>query len=418
MEDEIDLRAYIEVLLRYKYWIAGLVVLAAVAAFVVTSLRPVMYEARSLILITQPRYELQFDSRFQTQVGLQTYKAVPELAMSDGVLQAVVDDYSPTARSGIEEWTLDTLWEMVEASSGSDISVVLLEVRSESAEDAAAIANVWARELVKRGRELYGQGEADITFFEEQLQQAQQKLQQAESALIEFQARNEASTVNARLESLRAAQAEHLANQRMVTYLIQDVQGLRAQLAQQAGSQAASPADALTVLLLQIKAFNATSSTPVMLQISGSGEFSEMTLAEQRALLEDLVVTLEAKSAEIDKQIAELSPQILALQGELQAISVESNQLGRDQEMASGTYKTLALKLQEAQISSQAASGTLQVGSEATIPNIPMARGRLINTIIAGMVAFLIAAMGAFLVDFWRGKAAQSERDSPALRTE
>jgi hypothetical protein len=34
------------------------------------------------------------------------------------------------------------------------------------------------------------------------------------------------------------------------------------------------------------------------------------------------------------------------------------------------------------------------------------------------MVAFLIAAMGAFLVDFWRGKAAQSERDSPALRTE
>jgi uncharacterized protein involved in exopolysaccharide biosynthesis len=65
MEEEIDLRQYITVLMRRWYWIAGLALAAAVVAFGVSSILPPTYEATALVVVTQPRYLFQFDSRVQ-----------------------------------------------------------------------------------------------------------------------------------------------------------------------------------------------------------------------------------------------------------------------------------------------------------------------------------------------------------------
>jgi succinoglycan biosynthesis transport protein ExoP len=402
MEDEIDLRAYIEVLIRYWLWIAGLAVVAAVVAFVVSSMLPRTYEASAVVLVTQPRYQMQFDPRIDTQQGTPAYNAFPTLATSDDVLQNVVEGYTPSNASGIGQWTLSTLRGMVEATSQGDPSLVVLKVTSRSPKDAAAIANVWADRLVKRGTELYGQGEADVTFFEAQVQQAQQALDQAEAALVDFQARNQASIVSAQLDSLRRSQADYLADQRAIAYIIQDIQGLRAQLAEQTAGQPVSLADSLTALFLQIKAFNAQASAPIQLQVQSSTDLSDKSVEEQIAFLDDLVATLQAKSAENDSRLAELEPQILALQKQLQEINVESDQLTRTRDLARDTYTTLARKVDEARIAAQEASGMLQVGSEAAVPAAPVGPRRLVNTAIAGVLGLMIGIVGVFAVELWR----------------
>lgn len=417
MEEEIDLRAYIEVLLKYWYWIVGLAVLAAVAAFVFTSLQPATYEAKSVVIITEPRYQMQFDDRFATQPGVPAYKAFPTLATSDGVLQAVVEAYSPSPASGIEKWTLTTLRKMVAATSEGDPSLVILTVTSRSAEDAAGIANVWADTLVVRGSALYGQGEADVVFFEAQVQEAQAALDQAESALVDFQARNQVGILTARLSSHQQAQADYLGQQRAIGYIIQDVEGLHAQLAEQTGDQGASLADSLTALLLQIKAFDAGSATPVQLQVDGNASIADKSPAEQRAFLAGLVATLEAKSAEIDGRLAELEPQILSSQRDLQAITVESDRLTRTRELARDTYMTLARKLQEARISAQEENGTLHVGSHAAVPELPVGPRRMFNTAVAGLAGVMVGVVVAFVAEFWRSKEALTEQVSPALKT-
>ncbi|RLC98999.1 MAG: hypothetical protein DRI77_03815, partial [Chloroflexi bacterium] len=66
MEEEIDLRVYVEVLVRNWKWIAGLALVAAVVAFVASSFIPPTYEATALAAITKPRYVMQFDPRFET----------------------------------------------------------------------------------------------------------------------------------------------------------------------------------------------------------------------------------------------------------------------------------------------------------------------------------------------------------------
>ena len=105
MEEEIDLRAYVAVLIRYWKWIAGLALVAAVAAFVVSLLLPSSYEASAVVIITEPRYQMQFDPRFATvDQWTPAYKAFPTLATSDEVLQRVLASYTPPPEAGIEAW--------------------------------------------------------------------------------------------------------------------------------------------------------------------------------------------------------------------------------------------------------------------------------------------------------------------------
>jgi succinoglycan biosynthesis transport protein ExoP len=402
MEDEIDLRAYIEVLLRYWKWILGLALAAAVVAFGVSMLLPRTYVASAVVLVTSPRYQIQFDPRFGTEEQTPVYKALPSLAMSDGILQNVVEGYAPSDKSGINPWTLAVLRGLAEATSEGDPSLVLLKVTSRSPKDAAGIANLWADTLVERGNEIYGQSATDVGFFETQVSEAEEALQQAEAALIEFQARNQASIVSAQLDSLRQTQTDYLADQRMATYIIRDIEGLRAQLAEQTGDQAVSLADSITALFLQIKAFNAQASTPLQLQIQSSAALSDKSLPKQMAFLDDLVATLQAKSTESDNRLTQLEPQILALQRQLQEINVEGDQLTRARDLARETYVTLARKLDESRIAAQEDNGMLQVGSYASTPEKPAGPRRLMNTAVAGMLGLMVGIFGAFFYEFWR----------------
>ena len=421
MEEEIDLRAYVAVLIRYWKWIAGLALVAAVAAFVVSLLLPSAYEASAVVIITEPRYQMQFDPRFKTaDQWTPAYNAFPTLATSDGVLRSVLDAYAPSPEAGIEEWKLRTLSGMVEAISEGDPSLVVLRARSRSPEDAAAIANLWADALVKRGNDIYSDREDDVEFFQEQVAQAGQALDDADAALVEFEARSQASTVDAQLESLRQAQADYLADQRAIAYIVQDIQGLRAQLVQQPGDRPVSLADDLTALLLQIKAFNllqvealdAQASTSIQLQISSGGSFSDKSPAEQVAFLDDLVDTLEAKSSKIDGRLAELEPQMLALQRRLQEIAAESDRLTSARDLTSETYKTLARKLEEARIAAREENGVLQVGSYASVPEKPVSPRKMHNTAVAGTLGLMLGVFGAFALEWWRTDEERGDRES------
>lgn len=417
MEEEIDLRAYVEVLIRHWKWIAGCTLAAAVTAFIISLLLPPTYEASSVIIITQPRYQMQFDPRFEV-VDQQTpaYKAFPTLATADETLQSVLEAHTSSAEARIRAWTLETLSDIVEATSEGDPSLLVLKVRSRSPEDTAAIANVWADVLVQRGNEIYDESEEDVAFFSQQAAQAEESLDEAEKALIEFQARNQASIVDATLRSRIQTQADYLAEQRAIAYLTQDIQGLRDQLSQQPGDEPASLADDLTALFLQIKAFNAQVFAPIQLQVSSAEFLSQKSLSGQIGFLDDLVTTLETKSSNIDGRLAELEPQILALQKQLQEIKVEEDRLIRARDLAQETYMTLARKLEETRIAVQEKNSMLQVGSYAAVPETPISPCKMLNTGVAGMLALMIGVFGTFALEWWRGAEGHESRGAEGQR--
>jgi uncharacterized protein involved in exopolysaccharide biosynthesis len=412
MEEEIDLRVYVDVLIRSWKWIAALALVAAVAAFVVSLMLPATYEASGVVIITQPRYQMQFDPRFKTvDQWTPAYKAFPTLATSDGVLHNVLDAYTPPPEAGIEEWTLGKLANMVEATSEGDPSLVVLRVRSRAPEGAAAIANLWADALVAQGNKIYSEREDDVAFFEAQVAQAETALNQADAALIEFEARSQGNIVGAQLESLLQAQADYLADQRAIAYVVQDIEGLRDQLAQQPDDRPISLADDLTALLLQIKAFNllqvkaldSQASAPIQLQVNSAESLSDKSPAEQIAFLDNLATVLAAKSSEIDGRLAELEPQTLALQEQLQEVTAEGERLTNARDLSSETYLTLVRKLEEARISAQEENGVLQVGSYAAIPEESVGPRKLLNTAVAGALGLMLGVFAAFALHWLRG---------------
>ena len=274
---------------------------------------------------------------------------------------------------------------------------------------------------MRAGSDIFGDSTRDVDFFKDQVAQAGQALDETDAALIEFEGYNQSNIISTKLDSLNRAQAEYLSDQRTISYIIQDIQGLRRQLATQRGDESMSFADGLTALLLQVKAFNArvaTSETsdstlapvlvpapvpaPIELQIDSSESLSNKTRAEQIVFLDDLVATLQTKSTETDVRLAELEPQILASQRTFQQLTAEQDRLVRAQEVARETYLTLTRKLDEARIAAQEENSTLQVGSYAAVPESPIGQRRLFTTGVVAVVALTFGVLAAFFIDFWR----------------
>jgi succinoglycan biosynthesis transport protein ExoP len=403
MEEEIDLRAYILVLLKYWKWILGITVAAAAVALAVSFLLPPTYEATALVAVQAPQPVVNLDPRLQVLVLSQppqpASRAYLELAEGDGVLEALFSRLSPRPA---EIQTLRDLRGMVKARAGTDPGVVRLTVRARDPQQAARIANLWAETFVAHANRVYGAGEEDLRQLEGQLAQAEAELEAAERALIEFQARNPAGLLEAQLDSLRQKQRDYLGAQRAIADILRDIRALQERLARQPEDRPASAADALVVLWLRIHALTAPTFPSIQLQAGSAASPSGPSVREVRALLSDMARDLEAKSAEIGPRLKELEPQILQLQKQLQEIYTEQDRLTRRRDLAKETYTALARKVQETRLAVQGAQRTARLSSRASAPEEPASPRKLLNTAVAGTLGLMLSTMGAFAAEWWR----------------
>jgi len=422
MEEEIDLRAYVVVLIRYWKWTLGLAVVAAAVALAISFLIPPTYEATALVAVTEPRYMMRFDPRFETVNNIQpVYKAYPELATSDDMFQSLLTSLTPLPQ---EVETPYDLQKMAEAGAGTDPSMVRLIVRSRRPEEAARVANTWAELFVTQANEIYGSHSGEqVPFFESQLERAQVELETAEQALIAFQARNQRAVLEAQLASAQQDLQDYLVEQREIERAVRNARALQASIAGQPVGEQASPGDDLTALLLQMRAFNVRASRPaeaarttsygaeleagpsIWLQVSDATLLSSgRTAGELVAFLDGLAATLEARAGEIETQAAALEPQILALQQQRQEMQAEEDRLTRARDVARETYVTMARKVEEARIAAEDTSGEVRLASRASVPEKPVSPRKVLNAAVAGALGLMLGVFGAFALEWWRGE--------------
>ena len=399
LEEEIDLRPYIEALIQHWKFIVGLAVLAAVIAFAIVSFRPPTYEATALVAVTVPQ-QLVLESLTQDDLAPSftavnkstTYtKAFPELAVSGELLQKLLQELDQTQ---LATGNVEQLQKRLEAEVGSDPTIIRLTATAESPEQAATIANTWANLFVPWANDVFGDGgDERVLFFETQLGDAQTRLTEAEQTLSQFQAENRTNIISNTLASYNQTQADLLAEQRDLRVLLQDVHSLQAQLQAQPGNETASLAHQLTALNLQLRAFNADTENALQLQIAPE---TELTGPDGEALadfLASLAAALENRTAQIEIDLADLEPQILALQQQLQEAETEYGRLSRARNEAEETYIALSRKMTEERISAQDTTGGVRLAGLAIVPSEPAGRGRLLAAAVAGILGGLIGAV-------------------------
>jgi polysaccharide biosynthesis transport protein len=392
LDDEIDLRPYIAALLKNWYWIVGSGIVAGLAALIVSLLLPPTYEATALVAITRPRYVLQFDPRFQNVTNIQpVYRAYPELATSDAVLQELRESRFVAA----DEQSLSDLRQMASAAAGSDPSLVRLAIKADNPEAAAAIANQWADIYVQRANELFGNQSADqVAFFEAQLTVATADMEQRQAAITAFQGQNRSAILETQLLSYSEIQIAYLTRQQRLVLLQTDIQGFQEQVG---ASQTTTAADQLTALLLQLQTFGVGETAVLQLQLSGSEAVSALSPAEQQLLLANLATAVSAAIEQINQKLANLEPEILAAQAELQQLTGAYSRLEQDLTIAQQTYATLSHKLEEARLTTEGVGSEVQLASYAAVPEKPVGQSKAISIAIAAIVGLLFSMAGVIL---------------------
>jgi uncharacterized protein involved in exopolysaccharide biosynthesis len=395
LEEEIDLRPYIEAIVKKWYWVIGSGIIAGIVAFLIASNLPDEYEATALVAIIEANNVIQFDTRFQDADETQPLNAFPELAKSDELLNLVLKTAELPRTISLSE-----LAEQLSVEQGADKSLLRFIVTEESPEAAASLTNVWAKQFVDWANLIYRDQEDEVLFFEERLEVTKQNLDAVEQALIEFQSIDQSDTISNTLSVYNNTQKAYLQEEQELILLLQDAESLRGQLSN-TNSQDNNFAYELTALSLQLRTFHAGNTLPIQLAFDNSLSLENLNRADQLAFLESLIAVIEDRSIQVKAELNNLTPQIQSLQQQFQEFDTEHERLSRDFQITEETYLALATKLEEERITSQSTFNNFRLVSQASIPSEPVNSRSLFNVIIAASLASSVAIMLILINKWW-----------------
>lgn len=425
MEDDIDLRAYVSLLLNRWKLIAALIVCGALVAGGVAYTTPRSYEAEAMLSVSQPRYSLKLDG--VSQGAPLPLKAYPDLALSDGVLNELYRGVKVDLPDSVN--TLDKFRSRLRAQAGADPTLLRLIVRDENAQDAAAIANAWARLLTQKAGELYAQDNANLTMYETQLADVKVQLEQADKALAVFQAQNQAGILQVQLTSQQAILSDYFLREHEFKLLLETTADVLSRLQSLDAAAPASFTDEVVRLMISAQAADSqmstgteTSSLPkadsassrlLQVQVNTDPLAGLLTVADQRASLDALAKTLDSRVAEFRAAAGELEPAILDLQGQLAEARRRETELTRTRDLVEKQYLALSSKLDEAHIAVQESNNVVQLASAAAAPTEPSGLGRSV-LIGAGALLGALVGGGLTLVQAWWRSDPRFGRARPA----
>lgn len=405
MEETIDLRPYVEALLR-RWWVILGAVIAGVLIAVFLNYSQTNYRATALVAVTDPAQRLQFDTRIINTLDLGTLlQAYPELATSDEVLTILLDRAAELSNGSIA--SIAQLRDMLSANKGADPRLVRLSVRNEDPQLTADLANAWADTFVTFVNAIYQAQGGDVEFFNDQLAETDAQLRAAERELVDFQSGSRMGIVDNQLQSLSTLQASYLAEQRRLKLAIDDIRALRDQIEAGEGDTI-TWGDQLAALSLQLKVYETASATPetgsaLQLQLNSQEDLTTSQRAEQLSLLDDLAGAAERSLDELDVKLLGLEPSIFELQREKQDLFNQYEALTRDRDIAKETYVTLARKIDEVRIQAEDTDSGVRVISLAAPPIKPERSNVIFSAAAAGLAAFLLSAAVIILLAWWKG---------------
>ncbi|MCB0032010.1 MAG: hypothetical protein KDE28_29070, partial [Anaerolineales bacterium] len=301
--------------------------------------------------------------------------------------------------------TVGKLRDLLVAEAGSAASLLQLRVQYKDPDVAALVANNWASFFVEWVNEIYGyEGDSQLRFFEEQLDQAENELNVAEQSLIMHQADNLTDIVTIELMALQNQQTTYLQRKQDISQLTQDIQGMLLLLEGiGTGNDVVAPSQ-LTLLMLELRAFNLISpeaSVPIQFQVDSAESFGQQNREDQASYLRELLGVLLLQTAEIDAVLVDLEPQILDLQQQRQEVELQTSTALRNFTIAEETYIALARKVEEENITSQDLTDGVRFAGIATPPSKPIAPNTLLNTMVA-VVAGLMIGLLALVIRAWQ----------------
>jgi uncharacterized protein involved in exopolysaccharide biosynthesis len=387
MEDEIDLRDYLDVLIKRWKWIVGVTVLAVLVAGVVSFTMPPTYEATATVFVL-------FQARTNAPSGPQSLTSPQTqlaLLQSNEVAQSVVESLgSKLSADEKRAWLRKEAIRVL--ADTNDKSLFKITAQADAAQKSADVANAWADAGCQViNQEEYRALNQSLPLLKQSVEAASKDLQTAEENLKRMQRDLQIDLLNQQLARTQGILNSQFAERENVKSALAQAQTLRQQVQQ--GQISLSPE-----MLLNLQTVATTSGNPLLIQPS---QFVNLTQQQQLDQLSAVIAALNGKQQALSTSIDSVSAQVTTLQQQLsdkQAALIEPTR-GRD--TARANYETAAAQLREAQTRLAAQQNPARVIARAVAPDAPTSPKKSQNIAIAGFLGLLVSVFGVFVFEYF-----------------
>ena len=412
-EEEIDLREYINVLIKRKGIIILIFLIAVITAALVSYfyLKPV-YEASTILMISKPKYQVELEPKIQTQftpeISLATYETlIKDREIEEEVIKKLNLGQPPY------ELTPDNLQGMITIELLTNTNLIKINLQSGDPKLTKDIANVWAELFVEKNKDLYLKESKEAQgFIEDQLKISKQNLSKIEEDMKQFNETNKIEILNKEINGKAAKVLEY-------ELRLADIQlSLK--------KESAKKEQVTTALIEQDKILKLNKSITndqffhELMSTISKNNFIDMSLsyvseetnpiyynfAAQLIYADITISSLLAEESQLKENINNFNRQLESLRKELASEKLAQSRLEREYNTSKGVYDVLSQKNEEVKIAVATESGLIKIASLAYEPREPIKPNKKLNILIAGVLGLFVGIFVAFFLEFWqKGKS-------------
>lgn len=397
MEEVIDLKQYINILLKRKKIIALVTLLSVFTSAVLSFfILPPIYEAKALLLVTQASDKLNINRNNDNLDSLiSSMSRIPQLTMntyvdqlkSEVLMQRVID------RLGLDKdiYTPSLLLSITEARALKDSTIIELKVMEKDAALASKIANTISEQYLELISEKnQEQMSRSVVFLSRQADVTQKELKQVLDKLKAFD--TESGGIS--LQELQfQAKSQDLAKYQS------QLNDAQVELSQaEAGKERLERELAATPKTISMMKAVDGSKTPV-----ASEEVNQLYIAMSQELNQKTGKAAEARAriAAIVGIVSELKDDIDNIQSLLVPRKSEREQMEAEKKRLENASNLLAEKTTQTQIAKSIDLGgtAIVMVSPAMVPGGPVKPNKKLNIALAFILGLMVSVFLAFLME-------------------
>jgi len=418
--EEINLRDYINVIIRRKKIILTVFFLSVITAVIFSLNEPKVYLAASSIMIvpseirvvftptsdllpTQPKTGTDEYSGQRFSFSLSTHK---ELLKSNMVLERVINNLGLKEISG-KNFDPERLSKKLNIKETTGTSILQLEAEDADPKKAEKLANAWAQEYINYSREfISGEVKGKGDFIADQFEISRQNLVSAEKKVNDFKDEYKLDLMRAELniknDKLNDYKTELINSEMVLKTKEYSLAELKKEIAKQ---------DKFTIVS---KAITDDALWQKSIQKENSSDLDKKKLRSEEVnpIYQDLATrivnteidlnTLTQKVDSLRKSQDKIGTEIDLLAKNINQNEFELTQLTRQVEIYKRTYYSLSTKIEEARIAKSAQLGEVKLISPALEPRYPIRPNKRQKVAIGGILGLMSGIILAFFMEYWQ----------------
>ncbi|MCJ7651051.1 MAG: Wzz/FepE/Etk N-terminal domain-containing protein [Candidatus Lokiarchaeota archaeon] len=400
-EEEIDLREYINVLLKRKGIIILIFLIAVITAAIVSYfiIEPV-YQANTAIAVSKPK----IGNSIVSEPSLEDYKnLITNNVLEEELIQKLNLNKPPL------ELTPYDLEQMLTIELPNGINLIKMNLQASNSKLTKDIINSWATLFIERNKRLYfDEVKMAKTGIEEKLKLAEREFFEIEEKLMKFDETGNAKMIEDEINYKISRILSYKSRLVDIQISLEKENAKKEQIITSINEQEKVLKLNKSVVDDQFFQQLISNLTDANLKIDNLTYISEVTNPIYYNLTQQLISTnisinsLIAEENQLRKNINDFGVSLENLKKELTEKKLILAKLNREYSAKEKLYNIFYKQAEEVQLTETAEENLLKIASLAYEPKFPIKPNKKLNILIAGVLGLFVGVFVAFFLEFWQ----------------